>query len=68
MEIEKFKSIIGDIENSPNKDLTSVMDFINEDFVKTKNSIINLTLYLDNLEITYNKVLKEYQKRNNGNR
>jgi adenine-specific DNA glycosylase len=39
-----------------------------EDFVKTKNSIINLTLYLDNLEITYNKVLKEYQKRNNGNR
>ena len=68
MEIEKFKSIINDIENSPNKDLTSVMDFINEDFVKTKNSIINLTLYLDNLEITYNKVLKEYQKRNNGNR
>jgi len=68
MEIEKFKSIISDIENSPNKDLTSVMDFINEDFVKTKNSIINLTLYLDNLEITYNKVLKEYQKRNNGNR
>jgi hypothetical protein len=50
MEIEKFKSIINDIENSPNKDLTSVMDFINEDFVKTKNSIINLTLYLDNLE------------------
>lgn len=68
MEIEKFKSIINDIENSPNKDLTSAMDFINEDFVKTKNSIINLTLYLDNLEITYNKVLKEYQKRNNGNR
>ena len=68
MEIEKFKSIINDIENSPNKDLTSAMDFINEDFVKTKNSIINLTHYLDNLEITYNKVLKEYQKRNNGNR
>jgi hypothetical protein len=68
MEIEKFKSIINDIENSPNKDLTSVMDFINEDFVKTKNSIINLTFYLDNLEITYNKVLKEYQKRNNENR
>lgn len=68
MEIEKFKNIINNIENSPNKDLTSVMDFINEDFVKTKNSIINLTLYLDNLEITYNKVLKEYQKRNNGNR
>jgi hypothetical protein len=68
MEIEKFKSIINDIENSPNKDLTSVMDFINEDFVKTKNSIIYLTHYLDNLEITYNRVLKEYQKRNNGNR
>jgi hypothetical protein len=68
MEIEKFKSIINDIENSPNRELTSAMDFINEDFVKTKNSIINLTLYLDNLEITYNKVLKEYQKRNNGNR
>ena len=68
MEIEKFKSIINDIENKSNKDLTSAMDFINEDFIKTKNSIINLTHYLDNLEITYNRVLKEYQKRNNGNR
>jgi len=68
MEIEKFKNIINDIENSPNKDLISVMDFINEDFIKTKNSIINLTHYLDNLEITYNRILKEYQKRSNGNR
>ena len=61
--IEKFKSIIGDIENSPNKDLTSVMDFINEDYEFTKENIIKLTHHLDKLENTYNLLHKEYTDR-----
>jgi hypothetical protein len=42
------------------------MERINEEFEKTKQQVINMTYYLDNLEITYNKILKEYQKRQNG--
>lgn len=64
MESEKLKQIIEDYRNKPNKDLTLVMDYINDEFNKTKQSIIEATYYLDNLEKTYNKILKEYQKRN----
>ena len=64
METEKLKEVIQDYKNRPNKDLTLVMDYINEEFNKTKQNIIDLTYYLDNLEKTYNKLLKEYQKRN----
>jgi type III secretory pathway component EscV len=64
METEKIKEIIQDYKNKPNKDLTLVMDYINEEFNKTKKSIIDSTYYLDTLEKTYNQLLKEYQKRN----
>jgi hypothetical protein len=64
METEKIKEIIQDYKNKPNKDLTLVMDYINEEFNKTKKNIIDSTYYLDTLEKTYNQLLKEYQKRN----
>jgi len=64
METEKIKEIIQDYKNKPNKDLTLVMDYINEEINKTKKSIIDSTYYLDTLEKTYNQLLKEYQKRN----
>jgi len=64
MEIEKLKEIIQDCKNKPNKDLTSAMDYINEEFNKTKKNIIDSTYYLDSLEKTYNQLLKEFQKRN----
>jgi len=64
MDTEKLKEIIQDYKNKPNKDLTLVMDYINEEFNKTKQNIIDSTHYLDNLEKTYNQLLKEYQKRN----
>lgn len=64
MDTEKLKEIIQDYKNKPNKDLTLVMDYINEEFNKTKQNIIDSTYYLDNLEKTYNQLLKEYQKRN----
>ena len=64
MDTEKLKEIIQDFKNKPNKDLILVMDYINEEFNKTKQNIIDSTHYLDNLEKTYNQLLREYQKRN----
>jgi hypothetical protein len=40
------------------------MDFINEDFEKTKNVVLKMTKHLDKLETTYNSLLKEYNSRN----
>ena len=65
MDIEDYKKIILEYETRSNKDLVIVMEHINEEFEKTKQQVINMTYYLDNLEITYNKILKEYQKRQN---
>ena len=39
------------------------MEFINEDFKVTKESIIKLTHHLDSLENTYNLIHKEYTER-----
>ena len=64
---EKVLKIIGDIKNSSNKDLSFVMDFIQEDFILTKESLIKLTHHLDKLELTYNTILKEYNSRTNKN-
>ena len=66
---EKTKNIIKDYKNSSNKDLSFAMDFIQEDFKLTKESLINLTHHLDKLELTYNTILKEYNSRTkkNGN-
>ena len=61
MDTEVLKKIIEEYESRPNKDLIKVMDHINDEFEKTKKSLITLTYYLDNLENTYNKILKEYQ-------
>lgn len=60
---QKIVNIIKDYKSSSNSELTSVMDFIQEDFTKTKESIIKLTEHLDKLESTYNLILKEYQQR-----
>ena len=62
---EKVLKIVSDYKSQSNKDLIFAMDFIKEDFEKTKESIITLTHHLDKLENTYNLVLKEYEIRNN---
>jgi hypothetical protein len=64
---KKSKEIIKDYKNSSNKDLSFVMDFIQEDFLLTKESLIKLTHHLDKLELTYNTILKEYNSRTNKN-
>jgi hypothetical protein len=60
---EKALQIIKEYKTSSNKDLTLAMDCIQEDFEYTKNLVIKSTEQLDKLELTYNTILKEYQKR-----
>ena len=60
---EKVLKIVKDYKTQSNKDLVFAMDFIQEDFTKTKETLIKLTHHLDKLENTYNLILKEYEKR-----
>lgn len=64
MELEEIKNIINDYKNKPNKSLVTAMDFLKEDFEKTKDSLLKLTNHLDKVENSYNLLLKEYQSRN----
>jgi len=69
MKKEEFDEILkdlGDIKNVPNSKLIDDMDKLTTDFELTKSNIINLTVYLDNVEELYNKILEEYQSRTNG--
>lgn len=56
--------IIKEHKDRSNKDLQLAMDFIQEDFSYTKDSLIKLTNHLDKLENTYNLLHKEYTERN----
>jgi len=60
---EKVIKIIKDYKSSSNKDLELAMDFIKEDFDFTKESIIKLINHLDKLELSYNTLLNEHEKR-----
>jgi hypothetical protein len=55
--------IINEHKERPNKDLMLAMDFIQEDFEMTKDTVIKLTHHLDKLENTYNLLYKEYSER-----
>ena len=63
---KKTIEVINDPSASTNSELTLALDIINNDYETTKDNIIKLTYYLDSLEENYNKVLKEYKKRNGG--
>ena len=65
VEIEKIGEIVNDFKNHSNKDLVLAMDKLNDEFNTTKETVIKLTYYLDNLENTYNTILKEYRQRTN---
>jgi hypothetical protein len=60
---EKILNIIREYKSSSNKDLILAMDYLQEDFEFTKNVVLKGTEQLDRLELTYNTILKEYQKR-----
>ena len=59
----KVLDILKNYNNSTNKELTETMDFLKEDFEKTKDLLIKLTYHLDSTENAYNKVFEEYKKR-----
>ena len=63
MEQEKILEILKDYKNKSNKDLISAFDFLYEDFNKTKDLIVKLTLHLDTTEFSYNKLLEEINNR-----
>jgi hypothetical protein len=63
---KKTIEVINDPSSSSNSELTLALEIINKDYETTKDTIIKLTYHLDSLEETYNKVLKEYNKRNGG--
>lgn len=58
-----IKEQIPNLKNLPNNKLIDWMDKLNIDFEEKKALIINLTLDLDNVELLYNSILKEYQTR-----
>ena len=60
---EKVVQIIKEYKSLPNKDLVYSLDFLKEDFDRTKDNIINFTKHLDKVENSYNLILKEYQNR-----
>jgi hypothetical protein len=63
MEKDKVINIANNSENSSNKDLVDVRDFLIEEYTKTKEIIIDLTKHLDGVEELYNKVNNELEKR-----
>ena len=64
MDENKIKNVLLDYKNKSNKELTEVLDFLNDDFEKTKEYIVKMTYHLDGVERAYHKLLEEYQKRN----
>ena len=63
MERDKIINIANNSENSSNKDLVEVRDFLIEEYTKTKEIIIDLTKHLDGVEELYDKVNNELEKR-----
>lgn len=63
MEQEKILDILKNYKNKSNKDLISVLDFLYDDFNKTKELIVKLTHHLDSTESSYNKILQEINNR-----
>lgn len=63
MEGKKIIEIAQDVENKSNKDLFIVVNELYEEFEKTKQLIVDLTRHLDTVELYFNKVNNEIEKR-----
>ena len=62
---EKILEIVSNYKMKSNSDLISALDFLSNDFEKTKDLIVKLTHHLDSTENSYNKILEEINKRTN---
>jgi hypothetical protein len=67
MKSEDVLEILKDYKNKSNKELTDALDFLQEDFEKTKDLLVKLTYHLETTENSYNKILEEYKKRSTHN-
>ena len=63
MEKEKIIEIINDVENKSNKDLFIAINELNDEFDKTKQLIVDLTRHMESVELSYNRVNNEIEKR-----
>lgn len=63
MDKNKIIEIINDPSVKSNKDLNECLFFLNQEFEKTKETIVTLTKYLDSVESSYNKINEEISKR-----
>lgn len=52
-------------KNKPNKDIIDVMSTLKEDFNKSKDLIIKLTLHIEDTEKKFNLLESELKKRKN---
>lgn len=62
-QFEKISNQISDVNNLPNSELVNIMDNLSSEFEIVKQRIIDMTFYLDKIELLYNNTLKEYQNR-----
>lgn len=63
-DLKKALEIIKEYKDRSNNDLLFAMEKIKLDFDHTKKTILDLTVHMDDLEHTFNLLLKEYQIRN----
>ena len=63
MKNEEILVILKDYRNKSNKDLVNTLDFLKNDFEKTKDLLLKLTYHLESTENSYNKILEEINKR-----
>ena len=63
MDKEKIIEVISDVKNKSNKDLFLAINELNDEFEKTKTLIIDLTRHLDSVEILFNEINDEIEKR-----
>lgn len=61
--MKNIKEVIQNPSDFSNKDLENTLDYLSQNFDRTKKEIMDLTQILDLTENTYNKILKEYNKR-----
>lgn len=63
MDKQKYIDIANDSENRSNKDLVEARDFFIGEFDELKTLIIDLTRKLEAVEVLYNKINGELNKR-----
>ena len=63
MKNEKLKEIIDTCGDKPNKELANILLTLKTDFDVTKKTILDLTEILKEVEITYDTVYNQLQKR-----